>query len=306
MMSVDEKVAAALDLVYPRPGAPEDVPVSNVRRGPWRNRYTFTLAAAAAAALILAYPAVTAMSTGHASHPSAAPASPGTAHAQLASFLAGLRPVNVDAARTPHVRSAVLDNHRVTVWAASVQQSGKFVYDLGSARLTDFAAVLPPTDSGLTDRCSWRLQLSSGEARTYQTQPTASVPVQLTGSGTMTITVAPVQPTSGTATCAMTDPVKLPTPPSGGAVSTAAPEPVTSQAMASPPVAPSQQPTQIQEQAAPTAPPPTSPAVSPSGAAPPAASQSSSPAPSATPTTAATPTPTGQPTDQAPQPVTGD
>ena len=304
-MNVDEKVVAALDLVYARPEAPQDVPVSNVRCGPWRGRSVIVLAAAAAVALILAYPAVTATSTGKATQPGADAASPHTAHAELATFLAGLQPVNVDPARTPHVRSAVLDNHRVTVWAASVHQSGKFVYDLGSAKLTDFAAVLPPTDSGLTDPCSWRLQLSSGAAQTYQTQRAAFVPMSLSGSGTMTITVTPVQPASGTATCAMTDQVKQ-TVRIDPAASPPAPEPVTSQVLVSPPVAPSQQPTQIQEQAAPTTTPQTSPAVSPSGAAPPTPSQSSSPAPSATSTPSAASTPTAPSTDPAPQPEAGE
>jgi hypothetical protein len=308
-MNVDEKVVAALDLVYPQPEAPQDVPVSNVRRGPWRSRYALTIAsaAAAAAALILVYPAVTATSTGQVRHAGAAPASSGTVNAQLDTSLASLRPVTVDAVRTPRIRSVVLDHHRVTAWFASVNRSGKFVYDLGSAKHTDFTASLPPSDSGLTDPCSWTVRLGSGAPQSYQTQQAASVPMEIAGSGPMTITVAPVQQTSGAASCAMTDPVIHQTAPIGAAPSSA-PEPVTSAVLVQPPppAVPAQQPTPVQQQAAPTTTPAAAPSVSPSGAAPPTPSQSSSPAPSATPTIATTPTPTAPSTDPAPQPETGD
>jgi hypothetical protein len=278
-------IVAALDMVYTRPEVPQDIPGSNVRRGPWRNRYAIIATVAAALVLILAYPAVTAISTGHPARTSAR----GPVNARLVTSLASLRPVTVDAPHTPSIQSVVLDHHRVTDWVARVTRSGKYVYDLGSARLTDFSAVLPPSDSGLTDPCSWTVRLGGGTPQTYQTRQAANVAMDLVGSGTMTITVAPTQPTSGTASCAMTDPIVQAAPIGTAASST--PEPIASQALTSPPAAasppPQPQATQQQAQPTPSAAPVTSPPGSPTAS--PTATSSGSPAP----------TPTGSPTDAA-------
>jgi hypothetical protein len=320
-MSIDEEVIAALDMVYAPPEVPQDVPLGNVRRGPWRKRYGMVAGIAAVLVLILAYPAVTAISTvistvispGSHRQSSRTDAEPAPRATAAVMSLASLRPVTVDAAHTPRIRAAVLDGHPVTAWVASIGRSGKYVYDLGNARLTEFTAVLPASDSGLTDPCSWRLQLGDGAPQTYQTQPAANVPMTLSGSGAMTITVAPAHPGDSAANCAMTDPVYQPG--QSSTVASSAPEPVASQGLASPPVTPSQpsqQPSQqaTQQQAIASAsagsaapsPSASSPA-SPSATATTASAQGGTPAPSAAPTPAG---PAAGPTEPAIQPEGGD
>jgi hypothetical protein len=289
------EIVAALDLVYAPPEVPKDVPGSNVRRGPWRNRYGIAATVAAGLVLLLAYPAVTGINTGSHRHPAKTEAAPAASGTATVTSLASLRPVTVDASGTPLIKSEVLDHHRVTAWVASVRRSGKYVYDLGSAKFTHFSAVLPPSDSGLTDPCSWTVRLGGGPSRMYRTQQTASVPMAVEGSGPMTITVGPTQPTSGTANCAMTDPVVQAA--AVGTAASSAPEPVASQVLGSPPASPSAQPTQQQAQPQPTAPsaaPATSPASSPPASPSPSSSGSAAPTPtssgSPSPGTAATPT----------------
>jgi hypothetical protein len=311
-MNIDEEVRAALDMVYARPDVPGDVPVSNVR--PMRRRYIVAAGIAAALVLILAYPAVTSIGTaiGSRSHQPSSGQQP--ANARLVTSLASLRPVKVDAPRTPRIQSVLYDHQRVTAWVASVRRSGTYVYDLGSAQLTDFTAVLPKSNSGLTAPCSFRLQFGGGAERTFQTQPGASVPVNLSGSGTITISVTPTQPSGGVADCAMTNPLLHSEP--GGTVASATPEPAASQGLASPPA----QPTQQQAQPV-TSPPASAPAGGPAGApagepatasgsATPAQSDSPAPAASSTATVAPAPTvsapPAVPPTDPAVQPEGGD
>ena len=226
------EIVAALDLVYAPPEVPRDIPGSNVRRGPWRNRYGIAATVAAGLVLLLAYPAVTGINTGSHRHPAKTEAAPAASGTATVTSLASLRPVTVDASGSPLIKSEVLDHHRVTAWVASVKRSGKYVYDLGSAKFTHFSAVLPPSDSGLTDPCSWTVRLGGGPSRMYRTQQTASVPMAVEGSGPMTITVGPTQPTSGTASCAMTDPVVQAA--AIGTAASSAPEPVASQVLASP------------------------------------------------------------------------
>jgi hypothetical protein len=293
-MNIDEKVIAALDLVYPPGQAPADVPASNVRRGPWLNRYSIATAVAAALVLILAYPAVTAISTG--SHHQPAHARAGTV-----TSLASLHAVVIDARNQPRIKSAVLDGHRVTAWVASVGRSGKYVYHLDNSQLTEFSAVLPATDSGLTDPCSWTVQLGGGTRQTYRTQPAANVPMNISGSGTVSIMVAPAQPSANAANCVMTDPVVQPVP-GGGAAASSTPVPVASQGLASPPVVqPAVPAPPTVQQAQPTTPPATaSPPASPSAT--PSASPSASP--SGAPTRGATPTSSAPATGQATAPAT--
>jgi DNA polymerase-3 subunit gamma/tau len=318
-------IVAALDSVYALPDAPQDIPVSEIererrRRRPLLTRYRVVGAAAAAAALILAYPAVTAIGTGQARHAAALPARRSAPNPRLVTSLASLHPVSIGAGRTPSIRSVVLDHHRVTAWVAHVSSSGRYVYALDSAQLTEFTATLPPSDSGLTDPCSWTVRLGAGTPQTYQTQPAASVPMTLEGAGasTMTITVAPTQPAAGAAAnCAMTNPVVVSGP--SGASASAAPEPAASQGLGSPPAGPSPQvgpspqlgpspqvgPSQ-QPQSAPAQQPPPAPSSSASAASPPPTpSGAATPTQASTPTAAATPTaaPTGTPTGSATEPV---
>jgi hypothetical protein len=288
-MNVDEEVRAALDMVYARPDVPGDVPVSNVR--PMRRRYVVATGIAAALVLILAYPAVTSIGTAIGSRSHQASSGQQPANARLVTSLASLRPVKIDAPHTPRIQSVVYNHQRVTAWVASVRRSGSYVYDLGSAQLTDFTAVLPKSDSGLTDPCSFTVQFGGGESRTFQTQPSASVPVNLSGSGAMTISVTRTQPTGGVADCAMTDPLLHPVP--GGTVASATPEPATSQGLSSPPVQPTQQ--QAQPVTSPSASTPAGAPATPSGSATPAQTGSPAPADSSTATVAPTPTVTAPP-----------
>jgi hypothetical protein len=297
-MTIDEEIVAALDMVYAHSAdAPHDVPVGNVRRGPWALRgYGIVAAAAAAVALIVAYPAITATSTRQAAR--------GTVSAHLVTSLASLHPVVAGAAQTPHIRSVVLDHRRVTAWVARVGRSAKYVYDLDDARLTEFTASLPPSDSGLTDPCSWTVRLG-GAAQTYQTQQTASVQMKLAGPGPMSITVAPTQPGGGLASCAMTNPV-VQAAPLGTVVSSSSPGPVASQVLAPPPPVqpqPSGSPAQQQPAASPSA------STVPSPASSPAPTPSATAAPTqtavATATSAGTSTPAAPPTDPPVQPEGG-
>jgi hypothetical protein len=333
-------IVAALDSVYARPDVYEAgtvrpigpvVPVGGSERcGPRVPRHLSRpgvwLAAAAVFVLILAYPAVTSMDVGQTRQPSGPAAAAGAPSASrdavTASVVKPLSSLHLVRGGSRVPRIEFLDHHRVTAWVASIgrdtggtKRTATFVYDVGSGRLTDFWASLPPSDSGIGDLCSWSLRLG-GDAHTYRTQPGASVQINLedTSRGTMSITVAPTEPTDGPTICAMTDPAIRQLVPLGTAPP-AAPGPVGSPGPVSPIVTSPPGPAPVPPAAAqPTAASPTQstaqpttsatgPSAGPSGSAA-APTQSSSPTSAATPTSTATPTaPT---TDPAVQPEGGD